>query len=68
MTPGNRYKQTLWRVMWKATINATVALHLAPRRAAMSKSIAPGNSHLSKAEKKGNKEIIGILEYAGAEV
>ena len=33
----------------------------------MSKSIAPGNSHLSKAEKKGNKETIGILEDAGAE-
>ena len=34
----------------------------------MSKSIAPGNSHLSKAEKKcNNKEIIGILEDAGSE-
>ena len=34
----------------------------------MSKSIASGNSHLSKAEKKGNKETIGILEDACTEV
>ena len=54
--------------MRKATVEATVQLNLAARRVIVSKSISPGNSHLSKAEKKGNKEIIGILEYAGAEV
>ena len=39
---SSRYKRTLRRVMRKATVDATVALNLAPRNVVMSKSIALG--------------------------
>ena len=41
-TPSSRYKRTLRCVMWKSSVDATVVLTLASRRATMSKSIARG--------------------------